>query len=81
MIANQSLKTVAASSKETPCFLTLLPAFRESHRTLGSGSDCCGICYTPTGNGLGLDSSVFASVPPRQRSNRPCNRLISPVYQ
>lgn len=37
--------------------------------------------YTPTGNGFGLDSSVFAWVPLRQRSKRPCSRLISPVYQ
>jgi hypothetical protein len=36
--------------------------------------------YTPTGNGLGLDSSVLASGL-RQRSKRPCNRLIRPVYQ
>jgi len=35
--------------------------------------------YTPTGNGLALDSSAFTPV--RQRSNRPCSRLISPVYQ
>jgi hypothetical protein len=36
--------------------------------------------HTPTGNGLGLDSSVFAP-PVRQLSKRPCSRLISPVYQ
>lgn len=35
--------------------------------------------YTPTGNGLGLDSSELTPV--RQRSKRPCNRLINPVYQ
>ncbi len=35
--------------------------------------------YTPTGNGLGLDST--GSAPVRQRSKRPCNRLIRPVYQ
>ena len=36
--------------------------------------------YTPTGKGLGLDSSVLA---PGffQRSKRPCSRLIRPVYQ
>jgi len=36
--------------------------------------------HTPTGNGLGLDSSGLASGL-RQRSNRPCSRLIRPVYQ
>ena len=36
--------------------------------------------HTPTGNGLGLDSSVLAP-PLRQRSKRPCSRLIKPVYQ
>ena len=35
--------------------------------------------YTPTGKGLGLLSST--SAPLRQRSKRPCSRLISPVYQ
>jgi hypothetical protein len=39
------------------------------------------MAYTPTGNGLGLDSSVLTAEPPRQRSKRPCSRLISPVYQ
>jgi hypothetical protein len=37
-------------------------------------------CYTPTGYGLGLDSSGVGA-PVLHRSNRPCSRLISPVYQ
>lgn len=41
---------------------------------------CVSKRYTPTGKGLGLDSSVF--VPPVfQRSKRPWSRLIRPVYQ
>jgi hypothetical protein len=36
---------------------------------------------TPTGKGLGLDSSLVAGAPLRQRSKRPCSRLIKPVYQ
>ena len=39
-----------------------------------------GLNYTPTGKGLGLDSSGLAP-PVRQRSKRPCRRLIRPVYQ
>jgi hypothetical protein len=51
------------------------------------GADCgaafedeVALGYTPTGKGLGLDSSVLA---PGffQRSKRPCSRLMRPVYQ
>ena len=37
--------------------------------------------YTPTGNGLGLDSSVLAALPVRHCSKRPWSRLMRPVYQ
>jgi len=35
--------------------------------------------YTPTGKGLGLDSSVVLAPPDFQRSKRPCSRLMKPV--
>jgi len=46
-----------------------------------SRATCSGLSrrYTPTGNGLGLDSSGLTPV--RQRSKRPWSRLMRPVYQ
>ena len=48
---------------------------------LKTGRGTSGRCYTPTGKGLGLDSSSMLAAPLRQRSKRPCNRLMRPVYQ
>jgi hypothetical protein len=57
------------------------PAAVRAGMPLKTGPGTSGRCYTPTGKGLGLDSSSMLAAPLRQRSKRPCNRLMRPVYQ
>lgn len=55
--------------------------YRRFKRGYENGSVCYGRSQTPTGKGLGLDSSESAGAPERQRSKRPWKRLMRPVYQ
>ena len=79
---------LAAQGFDSPVRQALISIVSEGALRSGVAGKCASFRYihssdlvqTPTGKGFGLDSSVFAP-PVRQRSKRPCSRLIKPVYQ